>query len=485
MSFKIDVLIFHAEKDNHAQGKHEAGWVSNFQKFLNLLLKQLLGESQNIMLKSEYDTITAADIENTAVIIPVLSTSFMSSKTIDPLMMYFMDAAEDNNVNRVFKVLKQPIKRDHQPETVRDLLPYELYYHNPLTYEISEYRDFFSEEAEQDFWMKMVDLSYDIYESLAVLQNKAEKADIKSICNRKKTIYLAETGPDLTVQRKIIKRELLRYGCKILPDQALPDNVDELKRSMWKDLEKADLCIHLIGNSYATIPAGATNSIVEIQNKLSLSFSNLIGSELKRLVWIPSDLSLANDKQQAFIEKLKRDNDFTDSGDIFQISLEDFKNIIREELLISKQQKKKLILLTKEELINEQPSVYVIYDKVDEDAAQPIKELIKEAGYTLLTPIFEGELLDLRQAHINNLQQFDAAIIYQNKVNDKWVKMKILDLIKAPGFGRHKPIKGRILISEKKAELEEEFRKYNISMINGEEEDKIDSLKEFLKNLTP
>lgn len=483
MSYKIDVLIFHAENDNAVQRKHELGWVSNFQKFLTLLLQQVLGKEPNIMLKSEADTITAADVENIAVIIPLLSTSFISIGNINPLMQEFMDITEKNKTNRIFKVLKQPIKRNHQPEIIQDLLPYELYYQNPLTYEIKEYHDFFSEEAEEDFWMKMVDLAYDIYESLAILQNEREKADVRSIYSRK-TIYISETGPDLAVQRNIIKRELLRYGCKILPDHALPDHIDEIQKSMWRDLEKADLCIHLVGNSYAMIPAGATNSIVELQYKLSTTFSKQPHSTLKRFIWIPSNLSLASDRQQAFIEKLKRDNDFTNSGEIFQTSLEDFKNIIREELLISRNQKKKLTLLTRKELLKEHPSVYVIYDKVDEADAQPIKELIKEAGYLILTPAFEGELLDLRQAHINNLQKLDAAIIYQNKVNDKWVKMKIMDLIKAPGFGRHKPMKGRILVSEKQPEFGEEFTKYDISMVNGEKENKIHSLQEFLKNLT-
>lgn len=49
-------------------------------------------------------------------------------------------------------------------------------------------------------------------------------------------------------------------------------------------------------------------------------------------------------------------------------------------------------------------------------------------------PDFEGELLSVRQKHIDNLRNFDAAIIYRGKVNEQWVRMKILDLLKAPGI---------------------------------------------------
>ena len=45
MAFDIDVLIVFAEKDN-AANKNELGWVSQFKKFLELMLNQVLGEKK-------------------------------------------------------------------------------------------------------------------------------------------------------------------------------------------------------------------------------------------------------------------------------------------------------------------------------------------------------------------------------------------------------------------------------------------------------
>ncbi len=50
----------------------------------------------------------------------------------------------------------------------------------------------------------------------------------------------------------------------------------------------------------------------------------------------------------------------------------------------------------------------------------------------------------------------DFALVYQGHVNDQWVKMKLLDLLKAPGFGRRKPIlnKGVVVSKYSKGDFE-------------------------------
>lgn len=72
MAFEIDVLITFAEKDNEAAQKSEQGWVSQFKKFLELMLLQVLGSKPNIVLKSEFDTATAPALNNAAILVAVL-----------------------------------------------------------------------------------------------------------------------------------------------------------------------------------------------------------------------------------------------------------------------------------------------------------------------------------------------------------------------------------------------------------------------------
>lgn len=477
MKYKIDILILYAEADDHELEQNETGWVGNFKKFLDMLLKQVLGESLNILLKSDKDNITASNLNDVAVLLPVISRKFNESGKMLDILEEFTALDSKSNVNQIFKVLKNFLPREEQPPKVRDLIAYELYHYDTDTLETKEFNNFFDKEAEHDYWMKMVDLVYDIYESLIVLQNRTDSAKVKSLFSRK-TIYLAETGHDLVIQRNIIKRELLRHGYKILPDHALPGELHALSKNIKKELDEADMSIHLIGNSYGEIPDGADKSVVDLQNQLAVEKSKEDQSFV-RMVWLPTDTSKASERQRSFIENLKRDSDFSNSAGLLQTPLEDFKSILREELMITGT-KKKLNLLSMEELANGNPSVYVLYDLSDEKNVEPLIDLVKKEGYQVLKPKFKGELLDLRQWHINNLQRFDAAIVYQGNVNDQWVRMKLLDLLKAPGFGRNKPVKGRAVVSDKDTTFIDDLTK-DVTIISKASKDKLGSVKEFLK----
>ena len=56
MKLEIDVLIIFSSHDNDAPDKGESGWVSQFKRFLELMLTQVLGEKPNILLKDEVDS---------------------------------------------------------------------------------------------------------------------------------------------------------------------------------------------------------------------------------------------------------------------------------------------------------------------------------------------------------------------------------------------------------------------------------------------
>ncbi len=481
MAFEIDVLITFSSNDNQSETDH--GWVTDFKHFLGLMLVQILGNKPNIMLKSEHDTITGGNLNKVAVLVPLLSPAFMASGECLDNVESFFGTIKNSEARRVFKVLKRPVSIEEQPQKLRNLIGYELFEVSDDNGEIKDYTDFFSPEAERNFWMKMVDLAYDISESLLALNNTDKKSRIKSLSERR-TIYLAETGYDLSIQRNIIKRELQRHGYKVLPDQTLPQEYEALKNEIEKELSESSLSIHLIGSSYGEIPAGSDKSVVDIQNQLAAQRSNQVKDKTKfsRLIWISNQLNQASERQIAFIENIKRDMASSEGTEILQTPLEDFKNIIREELIEVGIDKR----LGKAELKSEngKPSIYVLHDRVDAKEVEPLKNYIEKAGYKVLIPAFEGELLELRQQHINNLRNFDAAIIYQGKVNNQWVRMKLLDLLKAPGFGRRKPISGKAIFSNKEDKLDiSAYKNYNVSLLSGDEKGAIESLKGFLEEI--
>jgi hypothetical protein len=476
MAYEIDALIAFADKDNESLKKGESGWVTQFKKFLELMLQQVLGAKPNVVLKSEFDSLTASTLDNAAVLIAILSKDFsQSGRCLDTVEAYIR-ATAPASANRVFKVLKSPLAHAEQPPRLRDLTAYEMYQIDPETGLMKEYSDFFSQEAEKQYWMKLVDLAYDLSETLLMLREGA-KAEVKNIF-RRKSIYLAETGHDLSVQRNIIKRELLRHGYVVLPSSTLPPNVADLERQVKADLETCSMSIHLIGSAYGEIPEGADRSVVDIQNSLAAAHS-AAAREAKqpfsRLIWIAQNLRNASDRQRAFIETIKRDMEAQEGAEILQTPLEDFKNIMREELLENNTAR------TEEQAGR---SIYLVHDRVDAEAVKPFREVIEKSGFRVLEPAFDGDLMDSRKRHIENLRTFDGAIIFKNKVNDQWVRMKVLDLLKAPGFGRKKPIRGKAVLSTEPLPEMAQLKNQDIEVITGADPHRsIESVKMFLKDI--
>ncbi|MBT1704856.1 DUF4062 domain-containing protein, partial [Chryseosolibacter indicus] len=288
MKFDVDVLILFAGNDNNAN-KNELGWVSQFKKFLELMLNQVLGEKSTILLQADNDA-PSIELSKVGVLVPILSKEFVQAEECQQRLHGFLKTSQatDRIRNRIFKVFKTPLTVQDQPSVISDLIGYDMYQLDPDSGEIREYSDYFSTEAERQYWMKMVDLAYDIYDALVSLKSGGDMTEIKSILKRK-TIYLAETGHDLSVQRNIIKRELQRHGYVVLPNQTLPGNVAELEKLVRRDLEESHLSIHLIGSSYGEIPEDSDRSVVDIQNKLAAeksTSSKEANKEFTRLIWI-------------------------------------------------------------------------------------------------------------------------------------------------------------------------------------------------------
>ena len=474
MAFDIDVLITFAEKDNETTKKNDLGWVTQFKKFLELMLFQVLGSKPNVVLKSEFDTATSPALNNAAILVAILTKEFVQSGRCLDNIETFYKASSDSKINRVFKVVKSPLTAQEQPPRLRDMIGYEMYQLDSETGTLKEYADFFSQEAEKQYWMKMVDLAYDIHEALLIMKEGELKAEVKNIY-RRKTIYLAETGHDISVQRNIIKRELQRHGYIVLPKNTLPTQLEEVERAVRKDLEDCSLSIHLVGSAYGEIPEGSDRSIVDIQNRIAAEISvakRKSKSDFSRLIWIAQNLKNASDKQKAFIETLKRDTEAQEGAEILQNPLEDFKNVVREELLESQDRK------TLEDSGGK--CIYLVHDKIDDTEVQPYKDVLEKSGIKVLSPAFEGELLEVRKRHIENLRNFDGAIIFKGKVNDQWVRMKVLDLLKAPGFGRKKPIKGKALLATGNPNLDT-FKNQNLTIISGDTNRSMENLKTFLQ----
>ena len=466
MKYKVDVLITYADLDNVPGENSGTGWVDNFKGFLEMMLEQVLGRSPNVLLKGENDTLSGADYNEVATFVPILGPGFIASEFCLNTLAEFQKITEKSIIQRTFKVLKSPLQLDEQPEGMRNLLGYDMFHLDMTTGKTGEFKDYFNADAASNYWMHMVDIAFDIHDAL-LGEDKTGKGT-RAITSDK-AVYLAETSPDLSVQRKIIKRELQRHGFKIYPDLNLPRNAADIESTIKSHLDKCSVSIHLIGQTYGDIPEGGDKSVTDLQTRLAATrAADLPVWEFTRLIWITPSLRNASEQQITFVENVKRDSEVSEGAEILQTPLEDFKNIVREELINGGIEKKKSNALL-DDATNGKPNVYLIHDKVDKAGAEKISALLEKNGCTVLAPNFTGKLLDVREKHIRDLRQLDSAIIFHEKVNMQWVKMKALDLLKAPGFGRQKPIKGKALITDAGKD-NTAFEQKGITVINNDKD---------------
>jgi hypothetical protein len=361
---------------------------------------------------------------------------------------------KDSVHRRILKIVKHPVAREAQPHAIKHLVNYNL-----LNVEFFDTgSNTLGINIEKEFKLQLADLAYDIKELLIQKNSSVDTVNPDSTISNvapvlQEAVYLAETGTDLLIQRQIIKRELQKQGYRVLPEQKLPSDFTEIEASVRRDLEASKLSIHLIGQNNGEIPRGTDRTIVEIQNKFAAEHSlALLGEKEKihhdpafsQFIWVDPNMAQPNETQKTIIEGIKRSIPDPQATQLLQTPLKNLRMVISDRFNtdpINKSGGKKVAA----DLL---PEIYFIYDKVDSQHAKSMIDLFQSYGFTLSLPVFEGSILEIRNTHITHLITYDVAIIYKKQVNEEWLRMKTLDLLKAPGYGRKKEFLDKVILTE-------------------------------------
>ena len=270
MNSKTDLFIFFDNQDNLGD-KKDTGWVTSFNRFLTSMIRQITGFDPEIRVSEDGKAPGPDELKDTIALVFIVSPASVTSPQLLKTVENFHAAAlkgekkEDiTDTSRIFKVLKVPVALGDQPEKIRQYVGYELYDFDITTGSAQEITDFYSRDAERSYWMKMVDLAYDISEILMMFR-ESEKAEAIDSENLK--VYLAETGPELHTQRNMIKRELQRSGIQVLPRESLPGK--EQKQFITSNIQQCDVSVHLFGDRIRKKEGG---DFIELQNEVASTY---------------------------------------------------------------------------------------------------------------------------------------------------------------------------------------------------------------------
>ena len=107
---------------------------------------------------------------------------------------------------------------------------------------------------------------------------------------------------------------------------------DQLEKGVRDYLERCHLTIHPIGNSYGIIPEGASQSIVELQNRLAAEFSTR--SDLRRIIWIAKAENPGDSRQEEFLSQIRHNPDCHGGAEILQDNLEALKGLVIDRCVL-------------------------------------------------------------------------------------------------------------------------------------------------------
>jgi len=494
VKFEKDIFISYAHIDDQVFGAEEEGWITKFHKSLEVRLSQLMGSKPRIwrdpkLQGNDYFGDEIVDqFPDVALILSIVSPRYVKSEwCIREIETFAKVAAENggvrvNNKSRIFKVIKTHVPFDEHPEEMKDLLGYEFYKVEPETNRAREFSPVYGPESERAYWMKLDDVAHDIAAILEELesvdaepvqQTEEMPSGLRITAEDKEVVYLAETSSDLAEERDILKRELQGQGYEVLPSQHMPYIKADAEQMIIESLQKSVLSIHPIGGHYGFVPEGTDKSIVHLQNEIAADMSK--SNKLSRFIWLPPGNIVSENEDgkllKSFISLIQTDADAQVGADLFETPMKDVKFAILDKLAQLKRQKEQAQPHTQampDQMMGELPLVYLICDQRDLDHTMVVEDYLFDSGYEVLTPAFEGDEMQLRQDHQENLKLCDATLIYFGAGNELWMRAKQRDLLKIAGYGRAKPLKAKgIYLGEQNSTQAQRVRSRDSIIIDG------------------
>jgi hypothetical protein len=169
-----------------------------------------------------------------------------------------------------------------------------------------------------------------------------------------------------------------------------------------------------------------------------------------------------DEKQQKFVVDLQNSFSSHNGSELLQVKLEDLKTIIQSKL---SDKAKPIVAQTN----GSGPTrVYVICDSQDYAAVERLQGTLLDQGYEATLPLLDGTDAEVFEDHKENLLLCDAVLIFQGSASEGWLRMKLRELLKLPGYGRTAPLLGKaVYIGAPASPVKERFKMLEARIIRN------------------
>jgi hypothetical protein len=291
-----------------------------------------------------------------------------------------------------------------------------------------------------------------------------------------KKIFFADVADELIRYRDNLIKELKQVGCDIVLNTS-GEEIHDL-------IEKSEMTIHLLSeedkivNDLKNIGFEEAQIRYSVQHSLSQKLvSDTHANCFKIIAWYPKTKKAGFYEEEIMPAHLKKIQQF-DEVELLITNFEEFKYYLLQSLETEESNDQDEFYIKGVNNI----SIYFIHDLIDKKEAEEYIGYFGKRGFTVYTPVFSSDILQVRQAHQNCLKKFDIAIVFAAQANINWINMKILDILKSPGLGRKKPILGKaVYIPEEKIKTLAMLQK-GFNFIQYKSDASFDQIELFINN---
>jgi hypothetical protein len=484
------VFLSYSHKDNVESGPKRMRWIETFEGALRESLDRRLGpdkvqlwlDKRGLLGSQAFDPEIRSQLGQAIAMVSVLSNFYIASDYCRfEFQFYGTDRVARNDLHvgtlsRILKVYRIPIERARlvqfatSPCECTDDAPSHLQDSQKLSALGKEvdsntgYHLYFKDELDRDsdilldpdarlpmYWQHAEDIAVNIQ---ALLPKSGEAAGSRQTADAGKgsapaggrldgretpVVFLARCAGDVLPYRDALQREFIDRGYVVLPSDEYPDDAAGFEAAVLDDLKRAQLSLHIVGSRFGSTPdGGGERSGVVIQADAALSQSPL---SLSTLFWSPPQLdrdAIKDASQNRFLAKLDNLPMHALRAEYVRVPLEQLKTLVFERLEGT----------WRRNAPPDAPSggLYLVCDGVDREVARSLRAALVAHGMEVAMPSLEGTVQELLEENRAYMIECDALLVLWAGTREAWVRSKLRDAAQAPGWGKTRPYRAKIVV---------------------------------------
>ncbi|MGH2397283.1 MAG: toll/interleukin-1 receptor domain-containing protein [bacterium] len=439
------VFLSYAHADNLApEGEDRKGWVNYFDSNLRIELSERGVDVRLWRDKRDFDPMGVvndtlkATVGASELFVAVLSPRYVLQTycifELDAFVKKVTQAGGADATKSILLVLKRPLPDEQYPPAIRGMGYVPFFELDRATNEDTPFYDGFGRFIAQKYWESIRKVGGLIKRHLAEPETHEQGLDLeKKETVPRAIVYLSACASDLSDEHWSVRKELESQSCRIVPSDPWPKDAEAARQHLRDALQAADFSVHMLGATSGSDAASGLIGLAKLQLDLAAE-RTAQDPTFRRLIWLLSGLQPSEDSQKELIKSLEAGNGLLPQDELVQSGLENFKEVVRDELA------------SHDDKTSEPIRLYLVCEAPDEADALTLRPLLVDGGFEVELPEFGPDGAVPREDHERCLLSCDVILFYWGRGTEGQIRRRFNEIDGAvSGLRQGKPYTTRAL----------------------------------------